>query len=146
MPLLRTQNTKVAYQRTRVDVPEFGADENGEPYYVFVRNLSIAERKEVIRRSTWVDQRKRRILFDYSQVAFLAAVDGAETGRGVRVFPSEQFLADLTPDFEPAIQRIALQALALSDLISPQGPPQGTLSNGPLEATAPPDPEKIKNA
>lgn len=144
MPLLKAQHTKVVYHRARVDVPEFGTDEHGEPYYVFVRNLSIAEQKEVVRRATWIDQASRRILFDYPQVAALAAVSGKETDtdRGVRVFPSEVYLTDLTMDFEPAIKRIALEILALSGLITPQV----ILPDGSLTAAPTADRDETKNA
>ena len=120
MPLLKTQQTQARYTRVRVDVPEFGTDENGEMYYVFARNLSIAEQKEAMSRAVWIDKAQKRISFDYLQVAVLAAVGGKETDtdRGVRVFPNEQFLKDLTPDYEPAIRRIAVAALTLSGLIA----------------------------
>jgi len=120
MPLLNTKNTKATFTRARVDVPEFGTDENGEVYYVFARILSISERQNAVQGSRWVDRDAKQILFDYPQVAYFGAVGGKEsdTDRGVRVFASVDFLKELPPEFEPAITRIALKVLALSGLIS----------------------------
>ena len=121
MPLLKAQKTIVIYQRARVDVPEFGTDENGEPVYVFVRNLTLSEQKQVRARVTWIDRASRQVAFDAVQVAALAAVDGKENDKGLgnRIFPSEKFVGELPPVYEPAIVRISNRILELSGLIVP---------------------------
>lgn len=121
MPQLKLNKTHVVYKRARVDVPEFGTDEEGEPVYAIVRNLTLAEKKQAMMRATWLDRDSRRIAFDALQVAYFGTVEGneTETGTGKRTFPSERFVGELPPDYEAAIVRLSNKILELSGMIKP---------------------------
>jgi hypothetical protein len=107
MPIDKAQI--MTYRRQRVELPEFGADA-----YLYLRELTAAERRQVYERTEVLPGNQVR--FPAHLLIAMCATDDPGPGRGEPAFSLAEVDA-LPGHLEPALRRMANVVLVVSGLL-----------------------------
>lgn len=105
-----------------VEVPEFGTDEDGDPYSVNVRGMTVHEWSLLLRKAFRIEQNGGEPTYDipddYDEHCLVAAIcsydDESRLVFGVDVEDATKRLMRLPRRYRPALRRIHAKALELS--------------------------------